>query len=83
MDALVEPNARNLRCLTAFDSERPDRSDVELALRTIILWAGDDPDRPGLNETPARVARAFKEWFRGYGEDPEAILRKTFEEIEG
>lgn len=83
MDALVASSARNLRCLSSFDSDRPDRSDVELALRTLIRWAGDDPDRPGLNETPARVARAFEEWFRGYDEDPEAILRKTFEEIEG
>lgn len=54
-----------------------------MALRTIIRWAGDDPDRPGLNETPARVARAFEEYFAGYAQDPEAILRKTFEEIEG
>ena len=83
IDALVEPFARNLRCLNSFDSDRPDRADVELALRTIIRWAGDDPDRPGLNETPARVARAFEEYFAGYAQDPEAILRKTFEEIEG
>ena len=83
MDALAEPFARNLRCLNSFDSDRPDRADVELALRTIIRWAGDDPDRPGLNETPARVARAFEEYFAGYAQDPEAILRKTFEEIEG
>ena len=67
MDALVEPSARNLRCPSSFDSDRPDRVDVELALRTIIRWAGDGPDRPGLDETPARVARAYEEWFRGYG----------------
>ena len=83
MDALAGPFARNLRCLNSFDSDRPDRADVELALRTIIRWAGDDPDRPGLNETPACVARAFEEYFAGYAQDPEAILRKTFEEIEG
>lgn len=62
---------------------RPDRVEVESALRTIIRWAGDDPDRDGLVETPGRVARAFEEFFAGYGQDPAAILKKTFEEIEG
>jgi GTP cyclohydrolase I len=62
---------------------KPDRSEVEAAVRTLIRWTGDDPDRAGVIETPSRVARAFEEWFRGYKEDPEAILQKTFEEIEG
>ena len=62
---------------------KPDRSDVEDAFRTIIRWTGDDADRDGLTETPARATRAFEEFFSGYGEDPEAILQKTFEEIEG
>jgi GTP cyclohydrolase I len=62
---------------------KPSRAEAEAALRTLIRWAGDDPARPGLLETPARVARAFEEWFKGYDEDPEAILEKTFEEIEG
>ena len=62
---------------------RPSRAEAEAAFRTIIRWAGDDPERDGLHETPARVARAFEEWFRGYHYDPEAILKKTFEEIEG
>ena len=62
---------------------RPDRADVETALRTIIRWAGDDPERPGLIETPGRVARAFEEFFAGYGQDPALILEKTFEETEG
>ena len=62
---------------------RPDRTDVETAFRTIIRWAGDDPERPGLIETPGRVARAFEEFFAGYGQDPSLILEKTFEEIEG
>jgi len=52
-------------------------------LRTLIRWAGDDPTRPGLLETPARVARAFEEFFSGYALDPASILRKTFDEIEG
>jgi GTP cyclohydrolase IA len=64
-------------------SNKPARSEAEAAIKTIIRWAGDDPSRDGLKETPARVARAFEEFFRGYGEDPEAILQKTFEEIEG
>ena len=62
---------------------RPARTEAEDAVRTLIRWAGDDPSRDGLEETPARVARAFEEYFKGYQEDPEALLEKTFEEIEG
>lgn len=62
---------------------RPSRSEVEAAFRTIIRWTGDDPDRDGLHETPARLARAYEEYFSGYDEDPEVILSKTFEETEG
>ena len=65
------------------DVGRPDRADVEAAFRTIIRWAGDNPERDGLIETPARVARAFEEFFVGYVQDPVEILQKTFEEIEG
>jgi GTP cyclohydrolase I len=65
------------------DTDRPDRAEVEAAFRTIIRWAGDDPRRDGLAETPARVARAFEEFFAGYAQDPSEILQKTFEEIEG
>ena len=61
----------------------PDRADVEDAFRTIIRWTGDDPERDGLIETPARAARAFEEFFAGYGQDPALLLQKTFEEIEG
>jgi GTP cyclohydrolase IA len=71
------------RGLKRVEAGRPDRADVEDAFRTIIRWAGDDPAREGLIETPARVARAFEEFFSGYGQDPALILRKTFEEIEG
>ena len=63
--------------------DRPNRAEVEVAVRTLIRWTGDDPDRDGLTETPARVARAFEEFFSGYGQDPAEILQKTFEEIEG
>ena len=62
---------------------KPSRAEAEAAFRTIIRWTGDDPDRDGLQETPARVAKAFEEWFVGYETDPEALLAKTFEEIEG
>src|SRR6516165_6827757 len=65
------------------DSQRPSRAEVESAVRTIIRWAGDDPHRDGLAETPSRVARAFEEFFAGYAQDPAEILQKTFEEIEG
>ena len=62
---------------------RPERADVEAAVRTIIRWTGDDPNREGLTETPSRVARAFEEFFSSYAHDPVEILQKTFEEIEG
>ena len=64
-------------------SDRPNRAEVEAAFRTIIQWTGDDPSRDGLIETPARMARAFEEFFVGYSQDPAEILQKTFEEIEG
>jgi len=62
---------------------RPERAEAEAAVRTLLRWAGDDPDREGLIDTPARVVRAFEEFFRGYEQDPEEILRRTFEETDG
>ncbi len=62
---------------------RPSRSEAEEAVRTLIRWAGDDPCREGLTDTPARVVRAYQEYFGGYGEDPVAYLQRTFEETEG
>jgi GTP cyclohydrolase I len=64
-------------------TEKPGRAEVEDAVRTMIRWAGDDPDRDGMRETPARVARSYEEFFTGYAQDPTEILQKTFEEIEG
>jgi GTP cyclohydrolase I len=61
----------------------PTREEAEAAVRTLLRWAGDDPARDGLIETPKRVVKAFEEYFRGYQDDPEAILQKTFEETEG
>ena len=57
--------------------------DVSDAIRTLIRWAGDDPDREGLLATPSRVARAYEEWFGGYDEDPRDYLKRTFEEVAG
>jgi GTP cyclohydrolase I len=62
---------------------RPTRAEAESAVRTLIRWAGDDPDREGLLATPARVARAYEEWFGGYDEDPRDYLKRTFEEVAG
>jgi GTP cyclohydrolase I len=64
-------------------SKKPSRAEAEAAIRTMLLWAGEDPDREGLLDTPARVVRSYEEFFRGYGEDPVSILQRTFEEIEG
>lgn len=63
--------------------ERPSRAAAENAVRTLIQWAGDDPDREGLRGTPGRVVRAYEEWFAGYFEDPREYLRRTFEEVAG
>ena len=62
---------------------KPSRETAEEAVRTLIKWAGDDPAREGLLDTPARVVRAYEEYFQGYGADPEDILKRTFEEVEG
>lgn len=64
-------------------SARPTRTQAEEAVRTLIMWAGDDPEREGLVGTPDRVVRSYEEFYAGYAQDPEAILRTTFEEVEG
>lgn len=69
--------------LPARDARSPSRSEAEAAVRILLRWAGDDPFREGLRETPARVVRAFEEFFKGYGTDPVALLERTFEEVEG
>ncbi len=60
-----------------------EQSEAEAAIRVLIRWAGDDPDREGVHDTPARVARAFREYFRGYDEDPVGYLQRTFEQVNG
>jgi GTP cyclohydrolase I len=62
---------------------KPSRAEAEAAVRTLLRWAGDDPDREGLRDTPARVARAYEEWFSGYADDPVGFLQRTFEEVDG
>jgi GTP cyclohydrolase IA len=64
-------------------SDLPSRQEAEDAVRILLRWAGDDPDREGLRDTPARYVTAFDEWFAGYGSDPSEILARTFEEVEG
>lgn len=62
---------------------RPTREEAEEAIRTLLRWAGDDPTREGLQDTPKRVTKAYKEWFAGYGVDPVSLLERTFEETDG
>tara|TARA_Y100001949_G_scaffold138339_1_gene120105 strand:+ start:289 stop:867 length:579 start_codon:yes stop_codon:yes gene_type:complete len=62
---------------------KPSREEAEKAVRVLLEWAGDDPDREGLIETPKRVVKAYEQFFEGYQQDPEEVLRKTFEEVEG
>ncbi len=68
---------------TAISLPQPTQADAEDAIRTLIRWAGDNPDREGLRDTPSRVARSYLEFFKGYAEDPVAILERTFEEVDG
>ncbi len=63
--------------------EKPSRGEAEAAVRTLLRWAGDEPDRQGLAGTPARVVRAYEEWFSGYTQDPKDYLSRTFDEVAG
>lgn len=80
MDEALE---KSRRAAAASELERPSRAEAEAAVRTLIRWAGDDPAREGLRATPARVVRAYEEWFSGYAEDPRDYLKRTFEETGG
>jgi len=66
-----------------FHPSVPQRHEAEAAVELLLRWAGDDPQREGLRDTPARVVRAFEDWFSGYATDPSAFLTRTFEEVEG
>jgi GTP cyclohydrolase I len=62
---------------------KPSREQAEAAVRTLLHWIGDDPEREGLRGTPARVVRAYEDWFSGYTDDPIEFLRRTFHEVDG
>ncbi|HEY7799533.1 MAG TPA: GTP cyclohydrolase I FolE [Hyphomonadaceae bacterium] len=79
MDAVIKGKAK----AEAEPFKRPSRDEAEDAVRTLIAWAGDDPKREGLIDTPSRVVEAYDEWFRGYNEDPRDFLSKTFEDVKG
>ncbi|MEX0760166.1 MAG: GTP cyclohydrolase I FolE [Tistlia sp.] len=68
---------------SASEDDRPSRDEAEAAVHTLLRWAGDDPAREGLRDTPKRVAQAFEEWFGGYLIDPQDYLNRTFDEVEG
>lgn len=65
------------------NDHRPSRAEAEKAVRTLLRWAGDNPDREGLHDTPSRVVRAYEEFFEGYETDPRTLLERTFSEVEG
>jgi GTP cyclohydrolase IA len=75
--SVAQPRSRQLA------ARQPSRAEAEEAVRTLIRWAGDDPEREGLLGTPDRVVRAYREFFSGYNEDPVALLQRTFEETDG
>lgn len=68
---------------TAANAPRPSKEEAMDAVRTLIAWAGDDPAREGLIDTPKRVVNAYKEWFSGYGQDPSEVLSRVFEDVSG
>jgi GTP cyclohydrolase I len=83
MDAIVKNIADRRADALRSPAVRPSREEAEAAVRTLIAWTGDDPDREGLVDTPRRVVRAYEELYRGYREDPAEILSRTFEEVGG
>ena len=82
MDARVKP-VNTVNGKADNDSQRPTEAEAKEAVRTLIRWAGDNPDREGLIETPQRVARAYQEFYSGYSDDGAELLDRTFEEVEG
>jgi GTP cyclohydrolase I len=79
----MKAKASRKRVAPAPTSDRPARDEALEAVRTLIRWAGDDPDREGLVDTPDRVIRSYQEFFSGYGQDPAEVLAKTFSEVDG
>jgi len=83
MDKVVSAKRSGTKASAAVRPVPPTREEAEEAVRTLIRWAGDNPDREGLRATPARVVRAYEEWFSGYKDDPREYLKRTFEETGG
>jgi GTP cyclohydrolase IA len=82
MDAVVKPLVP-AKAASKITHKKPSRDEVEAAVRTLLLWTGDNPDREGLLDTPKRVAKAFKELFGGYEQNPHEELERVFEEVDG
>ena len=72
-DFSINPKRKEIQ-----NSDKPSESEVLDAVKTLLRWAGDNPDRDGLKDTPQRVLKAYSEWIRGYNEDPKEVLKKTF-----
>ena len=83
MDKVVNAKRSGTKSSGAVRPARVTREEAEEAVRTLIRWAGDDPDREGLRATPSRVVRAYEEWFSGYKDHPREYLKRTFEETGG
>jgi GTP cyclohydrolase I len=78
MDAVIKKPAA---ATSPAKISRPSREEAEKAVRTLIAWAGDNPERPGLKDTPKRVVASYEEFYAGYSQDPEAPLERTFDEV--
>ena len=83
MDKVVNNKRSRANAEGAAKLVKPSRAEAEAAVRTLIRWAGDDPDREGLRATPSRVVRAYEEWFSGYNDEPREYLKRTFQETGG
>ncbi len=83
METLLRSDDHSSSETTRIASDKPTRAEAEAAVRTLLRWTGDDPAREGLVDTPARVVRAYEEFFQGYDSDPIDILQRTFEETDG
>ncbi len=79
----IMSSRKHVALVNPTEDTKPDRKQAEDAVRVLIRWAGDDPEREGLTDTPARVVRSYEEYFAGYDADPVELLERTFEEIEG
>ena len=83
MDDLVKPSTLHAVKISREPVGKPSREQAMDAVRTLLLWAGDDPAREGLLDTPKRVVKAYEELFKGYAENPEEILNKVFRDVDG